>query len=96
VAAAAAQDAAEQRITELYTRAVDQLGNEKAPVRLAALHALERVAQKNPEQRQTIVNVICAYLRMPTRRRRTSHHPTTPPPRHTPDTTNGVRNCRSE
>jgi hypothetical protein len=65
VAAAAERDAAEQRITELYTRAVDQLGAEKAPVRLGGLHALERLAQNNPPQRQTIVDVICAYLRMP-------------------------------
>ena len=55
----------EQRITELYTRAVDQLGNDQAPVRLGGLHALERLAQNNPAQRQTIVDVICAYLRMP-------------------------------
>jgi hypothetical protein len=41
------------------------LGSEKAPVRLAGLHALERLAQNTPEQRQTIVDVICAYLRMP-------------------------------
>ncbi len=59
------RDSGEQRITELYTRAVDQLGAEKAPVRLGGLHALERVAQNNPAQRQTIVDVICAYLRMP-------------------------------
>jgi hypothetical protein len=32
---------------------------------LAGLYALARVAQDNPGQRQTIVNVICAYLRMP-------------------------------
>ena len=65
VAQATERDAAEQRITELYTRAVDQLGAEKAPVRLGGLHALERLAQTNPPQRQTIVDVICAYLRMP-------------------------------
>jgi uncharacterized protein YjbI with pentapeptide repeats len=65
VAAATERDAAEQRITELYTHAVDQLGNDKAPVRLGGLHALERLAQNNPVQRHTIVNVICAYLRMP-------------------------------
>jgi hypothetical protein len=58
-------DATERRITELYTRAVEQLGNEKAPVRLGGLYALERLAQDNNKQRQTIVNVICAYLRMP-------------------------------
>jgi len=58
-------DATERRITELYTKAADQLGSDKAPVRLAGLHALERLAQNTPEQRQTIVDVICAYLRMP-------------------------------
>jgi hypothetical protein len=59
------RDSGEQRITELYTRAVDQLGNGQAPVRLGGLHALERLAKNNPAQRQTIVDVICAYLRMP-------------------------------
>ncbi|MFT7835586.1 pentapeptide repeat-containing protein [Saccharothrix sp. BKS2] len=54
-----------QRITELYTKASEQLGSEKAPVRLAGLYALERLAQDNPHQRQTVVNVLCAYLRMP-------------------------------
>ncbi len=58
-------DATERRITELYTKAVEQLGNDKAPVRLGGLYALERLAQDNPAHRQTIVNVICAYLRMP-------------------------------
>jgi hypothetical protein len=50
-------DAAERRVTELYTKAGDQLGNDKAAVRLAGLYALERLAQDNPTQRQTIVNV---------------------------------------
>lgn len=58
-------DASERRITELYTNAVEQLGSEKAPVRLGGLYALDRLAQDNPEHRQTIVNVVCAYLRMP-------------------------------
>lgn len=58
-------DATERRITELYTNAADQLGSDSAPVRLAGLYALERLAQDNRGQRQTIVNVICAYLQMP-------------------------------
>jgi Pentapeptide repeats (9 copies) len=62
---AAEHDETQRRITDLYTKAADQLGSDKAPVRLAGLYALERVAQDNPGQRQTIVNVICAYLRMP-------------------------------
>jgi len=59
------QDATQRRITELYTKAVEQLGSDKAPVRLGGLYALERLAHDNLSQRQTIVNVICAYLRMP-------------------------------
>lgn len=58
-------DATEKRVTELYTKAADQLGHDKAAVRLAGLYALERVAQHHSEHRQTIVDVICAYLRMP-------------------------------
>lgn len=58
-------DAIERRITEIYTSAADQLGSDKAAVRLAGLYALERLAEGNPSHRQTIVNVLCAYLRMP-------------------------------
>jgi hypothetical protein len=60
-----AVDTRERRITELYTKAVEQLGHEKAPVRLGALYSLERLAQNNPEHRQTVIDVFCAYLRMP-------------------------------
>jgi hypothetical protein len=62
-------DTRERRITELYTSAVEQLGHQKAPVRLGALYSLERLAQDNPEHRQTVVDVVCAYLRMPYTRR---------------------------
>lgn len=65
VAAATEDDASERRITELYTKAAEQLGSEKAPVRLAGMYALERLAQTTPPQRQTIVSLLCAYLRMP-------------------------------
>ncbi|MEU4742323.1 pentapeptide repeat-containing protein [Actinosynnema sp. NPDC023658] len=58
-------DATERRVTELYGKAADQLGSDKAPVRLAGLYALERLAQGNAAHRQTIVNLVCAYLRMP-------------------------------
>jgi uncharacterized protein YjbI with pentapeptide repeats len=58
-------DASEKQITELYVKAADQLGSEKAPVRLASLHALERLANDHAAHRQAIVDVICAYLRIP-------------------------------
>ena len=59
------RDAAERRLTEIYTKAVEQLGHEQAAVRLGGLRALERVGQDNVKQRQIIIDVICAYLRMP-------------------------------
>jgi uncharacterized protein YjbI with pentapeptide repeats len=63
-------EAAEQRediklFAERFTKAADQLGSDKAPVRLAGMYALEDLAQGTSSQRQTIVNVLCAYLRMP-------------------------------
>jgi hypothetical protein len=58
-------DAEERRITELYTKAVEQLGNDKAAVRLGGLYALERLAQDYASHRQSIIEVFCAYLRMP-------------------------------
>ncbi|GAB3719043.1 hypothetical protein GCM10027598_31320 [Amycolatopsis oliviviridis] len=58
-------DATERRLTDLYVKAVDQLGSDKAAVRHGGLYALERVAQDNPDHRQVVVDVICAYLRAP-------------------------------
>ena len=54
-----------EQVNERYTKAVEQLGHEKAPVRLGALHSLDRLAQDNLELRPLVVDVFCAYLRMP-------------------------------
>jgi hypothetical protein len=73
------RDATERRITELYTKAADQLGSDQAPVRLASLYALERQAHSTVEHRQTILDVIWAYLRMPyTPPRRSANAPGRP------------------
>jgi uncharacterized protein YjbI with pentapeptide repeats len=61
----AESEAVEQRSTALYVAAADQLGSDKAAVRLAGLYALERLGQENVRLRQTVVDVWCAYLRMP-------------------------------
>ncbi|SEB32256.1 Pentapeptide repeat-containing protein [Amycolatopsis lurida] len=59
------KDADARRVTELYSTSVGQLGSDHAAVRLGAMYALERLAQDDPPQRQTVVSVLCAYLRMP-------------------------------
>ena len=42
------RDATERRITGLYTRAAEQLGYDKAPVRLGGLYALEGSLRTTP------------------------------------------------
>ncbi|WP_055526983.1 pentapeptide repeat-containing protein [Streptomyces graminilatus] len=53
--------------TERFTTAVSQLGNESAAVRLGGVHALAGLADDAPTHalRQTCVDVLCAYLRLP-------------------------------
>ncbi|MEV0644581.1 pentapeptide repeat-containing protein [Phytomonospora sp. NPDC050363] len=58
-------DAREGRVAEMYGRAVEQLGHEKAPVRLGGAYALDRLGRRHAEYRQMVVDVWCAYLRMP-------------------------------
>jgi hypothetical protein len=48
-----------------YSDAAEQLGHEKAPVRLAGVYAMARLADDWADERQTCVDVLCAYLRMP-------------------------------
>ena len=59
---------AEQRtrtLNERFTTAADQLGSDKPPIRLAGVYAMAGLADDWEENRQTCVDVLCAYLRMP-------------------------------
>lgn len=58
-------EAIKQRATDYYAKAAEQLGSDKAPVKMAGLYTLERLGQDNSEYRQTVVDLLCAYLRMP-------------------------------
>lgn len=62
-------DSTERRITELYAKASDQLGHDSPAVRLAGLYALERLGQLSPQHRQTVLDVLCAYIRLSSRER---------------------------
>lgn len=61
----AQEDLIAQRITELSSKASEQLGSNKPAVRIGGLTDLERLAQAYPDLRQTAVDRICAYLRAP-------------------------------
>ncbi|WP_186782458.1 pentapeptide repeat-containing protein [Streptomyces sp. CBG9] len=53
--------------TERFTTAVNQLGDASAAVRLGGVHALAGLADDAPTRalRQTCIDVLCAYLRLP-------------------------------
>ncbi len=59
---------AEQRtrtLNERFATAAEQLGSDKPAVQLAGVYAMAGLADDWPENRQTCVDVLCAYLRMP-------------------------------
>jgi hypothetical protein len=51
------------QITERFTRAVDQLGDEVLDVRLGGIYALERLARESREDYGPIVEILAAYVR---------------------------------
>ncbi|BBG04017.1 MULTISPECIES: pentapeptide repeat-containing protein [Pseudonocardia] len=65
VARGVERDALERRTAESFTRASDQLGSSSAAVRLAGAYALEQIGREDAGRRQMIVDVLCAYLRVP-------------------------------
>ncbi|SER36925.1 hypothetical protein SAMN04488000_108220 [Lentzea albida] len=50
---------------ERFARSVELLGNEADQVRVGAMHALAWLAKSTPRYRQTVIDVLCAYLRRP-------------------------------
>jgi hypothetical protein len=60
-----AEQAKANAFAKRYQDAAKQLGHDKAPVRLAGVYAMARLADDWDDQRQTCVDVLCAYLRMP-------------------------------
>jgi len=64
-AAGVARRAEDGALAARYQDAATQLGHDKAPVRLAGVYAMARLADDWSAQRQVCVDVLCAYLRMP-------------------------------
>ncbi|MDW5593917.1 pentapeptide repeat-containing protein [Conexibacter stalactiti] len=53
-----------RRANELYAAAATQLGSPNPAVRLAGIYSFDRLAEQEPQLRQTIVDVWCGYLRI--------------------------------
>ena len=52
-------------LNERFATAAEQLGSDRPAVRLAGVYAMAGLADDWEENRQTCVDVLCAYLRMP-------------------------------
>jgi uncharacterized protein YjbI with pentapeptide repeats len=52
-------------VTEQYDDAVARLSGSEAAQRLAGLYRLDQIARLNPAHRQTVMDVLCGYLRRP-------------------------------
>jgi hypothetical protein len=50
---------------ERFAKAIELLGHEADQVRVGALHALAGLAQSRPAYTQTVLDVLCSYLRRP-------------------------------
>jgi uncharacterized protein YjbI with pentapeptide repeats len=55
----------ERIVNERFARAIELLGNDADQVRVGALHALVGLARGTPSYAQTVIDVLCAYLRRP-------------------------------
>ncbi|MHB8069971.1 MAG: pentapeptide repeat-containing protein [Desulfobaccales bacterium] len=53
----------EQQLTDLYVKAIEQLGSEKLQIRLGGIYALERIARESAKDHWPIMEVLTAYLR---------------------------------
>jgi hypothetical protein len=51
------------QITERFTRAIDQLGNEKIEIRLGGIYALERISNESEKDYWPIMKILAAYIR---------------------------------
>ena len=55
----------ERAADERFARAVELLGHEADQVRTGAIHGLAGLARSNPNYTQTVLDVLCSYLRRP-------------------------------
>lgn len=56
------KQAQERLITERFTKAIEQLGNDKLEVRLGGIYALERIAKDSDKDHWTIMEVLTSFV----------------------------------
>jgi|LakWasMet14_LOW5_FD_contig_21_177395_length_1246_multi_3_in_0_out_0_1 hypothetical protein len=51
------------KITDRFSKAVEQLGNDKLAIRLGGIYALERIAKDSEKDHQQVMEVLTAFVR---------------------------------
>lgn len=57
------QETLEEIVPERFSKAIEQLGNEKIETRFAAIYALERIARDSHKDHWTIMEILAAFIR---------------------------------
>ncbi len=58
----------QRRITESFSKAVEQLGSDKLEVRLGGIYSLERISKESPDDYWTVMENLTAFVRERSRR----------------------------
>jgi hypothetical protein len=58
----------QRRITESFSKAVEQLGSDKLEVRLGGIYSLERISKESPNDYWTVMESLTAFVRERSRR----------------------------
>jgi hypothetical protein len=53
----------EAQVTDRFSKAIEQLGNQSLEVRLGGIYALERIAEDSPKDHWTVMETLCAFVR---------------------------------
>jgi hypothetical protein len=59
----------QRRITENYSKAVEQLGSDKIEMHLGGIYTLERISHESPYDYWTVMETLCAFVRERARRK---------------------------
>jgi uncharacterized protein YjbI with pentapeptide repeats len=58
----------QRRITESFSKAIEQLGSDKLEVRLGGIYSLERISKESPDDYWTVMENLTAFVRERSRR----------------------------
>ena len=53
----------QRRITESFSKALEQLGSDKVEIHVGGIYTLERISRESPDDYWTVMETLCAFVR---------------------------------